>query len=112
MAKPSARSVLALALLGVFLYLSAGLLPWFLRNLRLQRFVEELAHSVSVSPQPGESIQAQVAERARQLGLPVKASDVQVESRGGSTAIRVRYVVEVSLPGYGVKLHFAPSGGS
>lgn len=110
--KLSPRQWLAVALLAVFVYISASLAPYFVDNLRLQRYVEEITHSSPITPRSPEWVRAQVVQRARQLGLPVEANDVQVEITGARTRITVRYLVEVSIPGYTVKLHFAPSAGS
>ena len=110
--KPGPRQWLAILLLGVFTYITASLAPYFVRNLRLQRYVEEITRSPEIMSQPSERVRAQVVERARQLRLPVEANDVQVELSKTSARILVRYLVEVNLPGYTVKLHFAPSGGS
>jgi hypothetical protein len=106
-----ARQLLACLLLGIFLYIVAGLTPAFLRNVRLQRYVEALTQSADARTQPAEAVRAQVVERAAQLGLPVRASDVQVERGGAGVRIAVRYVVPVRFPGYVVKLHFSPSAG-
>ena len=106
--KPTLRQWLAVLLLGVFIYITASLAPYFIANLRLQRFVEEITRS---APASTGQLRVQVVERARQLGLPVEANDVQVESLPTSARITVRYLVKVDLPGYTVKLHFAPSAG-
>ena len=105
--KPSPRQWLALALLGVFVYLTANLAPYFIRNLRLQQSVEEITRSVGIPTQSPDAVRERVVARARQLGLPVEASDVQVAMSGNSVRISIRYVVKVDLPGYTVKLHFA-----
>ncbi|MBI3697118.1 MAG: hypothetical protein HY238_20070 [Acidobacteria bacterium] len=105
------RQWVALVLLGVFVALVAALLPYFVRNLRFQRAVEEIARSPEITTLGPAHARAQVVEQAARLGLPVAVSDVQVEAAGGSVQISVRYVVEVAWPGYTVKLHFAPSGG-
>ena len=109
--RPSPRQWLAVALLAVFLYITASLAPYFISNLRLGRYVEELTQSPGIPDRSPDEIRAQVAERARQLGLPVGASDVQVELTPATARIAVRYLVPVELPGYTVKLHFAPSAG-
>jgi hypothetical protein len=106
-----ARQVLALLLFAVFLYLLAGLTPPFLRNLRLQRYLEALTQTPAVATQPPERTRAQVLQRAAELGLPVEASGVRVEPSGAAVRISVRYVLPVRLPGYTVKLHFSPSAG-
>lgn len=109
--KPRLRPWLAIVLLGVFVYITAGLAPYFIANLRLQRYVEEITQSAPAAAQTPERIRAQVVERARQLGLPVAANDVHVETLPTSARITIRYLVRVDLPGYTVKLHFAPSAG-
>jgi hypothetical protein len=109
--KPTPRQWLALALLGLFLYISGSLAPYFVRDLRLQRYLEEITRPVSAAQQSAGQLRTQVIERAHQLGLPVEASDVQVELSGPSVRISVRYLVRVDLPGYTVKLHFAPDAG-
>ena len=106
-----ARTLVALVLLGVFFYVTAGLLPAFLSNLRLQRYVEALTQSGTLRTQSPDQVRAQVVHRAAQLGLPVEASDVHVDSRGDAVRISVRYVAPVRFPGYVVKLHLSPSAG-
>ena len=106
-----ARQWLALVLLAVFVYVCAVLLPYVLHNLRLQRYMENLARSADSATRSPDALRAQVLERARQLDLPVKAQDVQVESSGAALEISVRYVVAVDFPGYTAKMHFAPSAG-
>jgi len=105
------RGGVALLLGAVFVYVCAGLSPYFLNNLRLQQFVEELTQRSETATRPADSVQAQVVEKAKQLGLPVEAGQVQVEVSGGSARISVRYLVEVNLPGYTVRLHFSPAAG-
>ncbi len=100
-----------MVLLGVFVYITASLAPYFIANLRLQRYVEEITRGADVATWPPERVQGQVVERARKLGLPVQASDVHVETVQTAMRVTVRYLVRVDLPGYTVKLHFAPSGG-
>ena len=109
--KPTPRQWLAILLLGVFVYVMANLAPYFIANFRLGRYVEELTQSSDLRSRPPGAVQAQVAERAHQLGLPVQATDVQVELTQTAASVSVRYLVPVNLPGYTVKLHFAPSAG-
>jgi hypothetical protein len=102
------RVWLAILLLAVFLYITGSLTPYFIANLRLQRYVVELTHSAGIAASTPAAVRAQVVERAHQLGLPVEVKDVQVDLSGSGARISVRYLVLVNLPGYTVKLHFAP----
>ncbi len=107
----SPRRWLAAALLAVFLYVVSSLAPSFFADFQLTRYLEKITGSPQIHTQAPAAIRDQVVERARQLHLPVKAGDVQVEVSGGSARVSVRYLVPVNLPGYTVKLHFAPSAG-
>ncbi|MGH8649547.1 MAG: hypothetical protein ACREUP_09615 [Burkholderiales bacterium] len=104
------RRLLAVLLLAVFVWITATLTPHFLRNLRLQQYMENLTQARPGDAAP-ESVRGQVVERARQLGIPMTEADVQVGKSEAAMRISARYLVEVNLPGYTVKLHFAPSGG-
>jgi hypothetical protein len=105
------RRGLALLLLGLFVAISGSLLPYFLRNFQLQQYMENLTQPGQIDSGSREAIRAQVVDRARELGIPVQASDVQVDVAGPTVRIAARYVVEVRWPGYRVKLHFSPSAG-
>ncbi len=50
--KPTPRQWLALLLLGVFVYVIANLAPYFIANLRLGRYVEELTQSSDLRSRP------------------------------------------------------------
>jgi hypothetical protein len=103
------RRWLALVLLAAFVYLTASLTPYLLADLRLQRSLEEIKRSGERSP---DALRSQVVERAKQLHVPVEASNVHVELSGGAPRITVRYQVRVDLPGYTVQLHFSPTAGT
>ncbi|HZS52284.1 MAG TPA: hypothetical protein VFA54_15555 [Bryobacterales bacterium] len=107
----SSRRWLAAALLAVFLYVVSSLAPSFFADFEFTRYLEEIARSPQIHTQPPGAVRDQIVERAKQLHLPVKEGDVQVEVSGGSARVSVRYLVQVNLPGYTVKLHFAPSAG-
>ena len=105
------RPLLALLLLAIFVYIGAGVLPSFVRNLRLQRYVEALTQSGDISTRSPDQLRSQVLQRATELGLPVQAPDVQVERTTHAARVSIRYVVPVHFPAYTVKLHFSPSAG-
>lgn len=106
------RVVAASAVLLVLALLGIQLTPVYFRNLELQRFVEEVAHRVENQTKPDHQLRAAVLQKAGELGLPVRASNVQVNRSGDVVRIQVRYVVRVDLPLYTVDLHFYPGAGS
>ncbi|MBI3665875.1 MAG: hypothetical protein HY236_06560 [Acidobacteria bacterium] len=109
--KKRLRPALAVLLLGIFLYLGAGLAPYFIRNFRFARELAVITRSGKISAQPPERLRAQIMELARQQGIPIKEEDVLLEIAPAQDRITVRYRVEVKLPGYTVYLHFAPQAG-
>jgi hypothetical protein len=99
-------------ILAVLALLGARLVPLYLRNLELQRFVDETAQDAVSRTQPDELLRARVLQKAGTLGLPVAAHHVLISRPEGSVRIDVRYVVKVELPLYTVDLHFYPGAGS
>lgn len=94
--------------------------PIYLRNQKLQSFVAGIPQRVETQTQAGEppsddAVRSWVLDKARELGLPVKAGDVQVvrsRDNGRIQRVSAKYFVRVDLPGYTVDLHFYPGAGS
>ncbi len=85
--------------------------PVYIRNLKLQNFVDELTHGDGIALQSDHSLQQLVLNKARELNLPVKESDVRIYRRDG-LRIDVQYAVTVTAPLYSVSIHFYPGAGS
>lgn len=98
-----------LLILGLF---GAKLLPLYLRNMELQQYVGTLTRSAENQTRPEDFLRVNVLQKAAQLGLPVKANNVQIRRSNGSLRIDVRYFVRVDFPMYTVDLHFYPGAGS
>ena len=106
------RTAAALIILTVLGYLGFQLLPLYLQNRQLQRHVEELARSAGAATRPADALRLEVVQIARDLGLPVRAENVQVRRENGLVRIECRYAVRVDLPLYTTELHFYPGAGS
>ncbi|MGH9657098.1 MAG: hypothetical protein ACRD96_01060 [Bryobacteraceae bacterium] len=102
----------AVAILAVGAALGARLTPIYLKNLELQRFVEETTRDAANHTRPDAVLKTRVLEKAAVLGLPLRESNVQVKRPDGAIRIEARYVVRVDLPLYTVDLHFYPGAGS
>ena len=98
--------LIALVVLGV------RLLPVYLENMRLQSYVEEVAQDASTQIRADDLLRVAILDRAANLGLPVKAQDVQIKRSSDRVRIDVKYIVRVDLPLYTVDLHFYPGAGS
>lgn len=104
-----AAGCLVLAALIFFAILFA---PIYVRNLKLQNYVDGLTQNVGSERQADEILRERVLEKARQLGLPVTADNVRIYRTGDGVRIDVQYAVTVSAPLYRVNIHFYPGAGS
>ncbi len=106
-------AVATIILLGMALLLGA-FAPIYYHNFKLQSYVGELTQRVDSDARSDDFLRTEVVNRARNLSLPVTADDVHVTRAQDGTVqkLEVRYFVQVSLPGYTVKLHFYPGAGS
>ncbi len=87
--------------------ITASLVPAYLRNMELQHYLDSAVDRAQ-SPQ---ALVADAVNKAAQLGLPVRASDVRVSRIEGGLRVDILYVIRVDLPLYTVDLHFHPSAG-
>ncbi len=106
-----ARLVAGVAVLVVLVVIGAFLIPPYVDNFRLQRYINALVDDPSVSSRSPGTVQAEIVNKAASLGLPLRTEDVQVSSSNGALRVDALYVVHVDLVGYTVDLHFRPAAG-
>jgi len=104
-----AAGCLVLAALAFFAVLFA---PVYIRNLKLQNYVDEMTHRVENEKQSDEVLRSRVLEKAHQLGLPVREDNVHIFRSADGLRIDVQYAVTVTAPFYSVGIHFYPGAGS
>ncbi len=109
---PLWRVIAALFIVGGMLFFLALFTPYYLRNLKLQTFVSETARRVEFQTQSDDLLKQMVLAKAQQLNLPVAEDNVHISRSPAGVHIDVRYFVNVSFPGYTVRLHFYPGAGS
>ncbi len=105
------RSAAGAAVLTVFALLASQLAPLYFRNLELQRFLEESVQDLGVAGRPDELLVTAIVNKASQLGLPVKSSQVKLKRAPGRIRIEILYIVPVDFWIYTVDLHFHPGAG-
>ena len=106
------RQAAGLAVLAVLIVLGVRLIPIYLHNQELQRFVDAVAHRPSAATSSDDVLRAWVLEKATDLDLPVVADNIHIARKAGGVHLDVQYVVRVNLPLYTVDLHFYPGAGS
>jgi len=112
--RPAARVLRPIAGVAVLLILAAVaiiLIPPYVENFKLQRFVNDLIDDAQTASLPPELIRERVVRRAAELKLPVHNEDVQVKRVHNAIRIDVLYVVHVDVASYTVDLHFRPAAG-
>jgi len=105
------RKVAGVVVLLVLLTLGALLVPPYIQNWKLQRYVNGLVDDPATASQPSDAIRDKVISRSAALGLPVRPGDVQVTRPQNGVRIDVLYIVHVDLAVYSVDLHFRPAAG-
>ena len=112
--RPSARvlrPIAGVAVLLILVGLAIFLIPPYVENFKLQRFVNELIDDPATATLPADVIRERIVTRATALGLPVENRDVQVKQLHNAIRIDVLYVVHVDVASYTVDLHFRPAAG-
>jgi hypothetical protein len=105
------RMAAGVAVLLVLAVVAVFLVPPYVANWKLQRYVNELIDDPATASQPPEVVRSRVVSKAASLGLPLHAEDVQVRPSGRALRIDALYVVHVDVAGYSVDLHFRPAAG-
>jgi hypothetical protein len=106
------RLIAGAAVLLILIVLAVLLIPPYATNWKLQSYVNDLADETATAKRPEDAIRTQVVKKAVELGLPVHDDDVHVAISQGTVKIDVLYIVQVSVGGYAVDLHFRPAAGS
>ena len=105
------RPIAGVAVLLILAAIAIILIPPYIQNFRLQRFVNDLIDDPSTAGLPTPIIRQRVVDRALSLSLPVRGEDVQVKQVHNAIRIDVLYVVHVDVASYTVDLHFRPAAG-
>lgn len=105
------RKVAGVVVLLVLVAIGAMLLPPYIQNWKLQRYVNGLVDDPSTANQPSDTIRDKVVGKGVGLGLPVHPGDVQVTRPQNSVRIDVLYIVHMDFAFYSVDLHFRPAAG-
>ena len=109
---PRWRIVAGCVVLAAIVFFAFLFAPLYIRNFKLQNFVDEMTHRVENAQQPDDVLRARVLERAHELSLPVTADNVRIYRTGDGLRIDVRYAVTVTAPLYRGNIHFYPGAGS
>jgi hypothetical protein len=103
--------IAGIAVLGILAAIGIVLIPPYIENWKLQRYVNELVDDPGTAALAPEAVRAKIVSRAASLNLPVRDTDVQITRVQDAIRINVLYLVHVDVAGYTVDLHFRPTAG-
>jgi hypothetical protein len=109
---PLWRKAAGCIVLAVLVLFVALFTPVYIRNMKLQNYVDGITRRVENNKQSDDVLRAWVLAKAHQLDLPVTEDNVHILRSTDRLRIDVRYTVTVHAPLYTVALHFYPGAGS
>jgi hypothetical protein len=103
------RVVAGVGVLALLVLIGVLLVPPYVENWKLQRFLNDLHDDPATAQKPADLLRANVVNKAGELGLPVHSDDIRVSREGDELHIEVLYVVHIDMAMYSVDLHFRPA---
>ena len=103
------KAIVWTAILVVFIYVMAMLLPVLVNEYQFQDGLQDIARFASVNRRSNEQIKQAVLDMAQKQELPVEAENIKVSGTGGTVPIDVDYSVTIDLKVYQWTLNFHPA---
>jgi predicted membrane protein len=103
------KAIIGVAIVVGGSYYGYLLIPPYFSNYQLQDYIESEARINTYTNKPEQDIREGVAKQARNLDIPLRPEDINVQRGAGEMQISCSYTVHVNLPGYPVDLKFAPT---
>jgi hypothetical protein len=102
-------SIFGLLLLLVGGFVLYKVLPVYWSDFKLGRMLEEQAINYTYNSKSDQEIVTAIAEKARDLNVPLAPEQITVVRGGGDLMISTSYSVHVDLPFYPLDLNFNTS---
>ena len=109
---PRWRIAAGCLVLAAFVVIAIVFTPVYVRNLKLQNYVDGITHRRGNRQAIRQVLRGWVLEKAHELDLPVTEDNVHIYRSADALRIDVQYSVTVRAPLYQVDLHFYPGAGS
>ena len=107
------KALLAVAVFGVVAFLAVKLVPPYVNNYQFQEELDTIARFTIYSQnKTADDIRGDVMVKVKDLKLPVKEDQIQVNKTTYGVNIDVKYSVRVEVPGYTFNLAFNPVAGN
>jgi hypothetical protein len=105
---PLWRLIAAILVLLAMASVLFALAPVYFEDYQLRQYVRSLVRSPQNASMTDDAFRAAVITRAKQLDLPVAASDIQITHPDSRLHVQLNYAVQLDFPVYQVEVHFHP----
>lgn len=92
------KALVGLVVLFSLIYVGWRVLPVYYTHYELEDFIESQARLDSYSQRTESEIAETIAQKAKELDLPVTLDQVKVQKAPGAVVISTEYTVHVDLP--------------
>lgn len=99
---PLWRLIAAIAAVAAMLGVLLTLAPLYFEDYQLRQYIHS---AIRQSPSSDDALRTSVVNRARQLDLPLQASEIEVTHDGAKVRVHLKYAVQMDFPLYQVDVH-------
>jgi hypothetical protein len=107
--KITVKAIVSIVFLVAVVYSGIKIIPVYVDTYELDDYIRQQNPFWVTQRASADAIRGNILAKAQDLGLPVSAEQVKVETGGGRVAVNLDYTVPVDLKVYTLVLHFTPS---
>jgi len=104
--------VLMILVLAAMIFAAFKLLPPYINNYQLQDAIENISRTATYNRATEADIRKVVLDEARDIGVTLDPSQVDVVKAGVTVNIAIDYYIDVDLIVRQMELHFTPQAGN
>jgi hypothetical protein len=107
--KGTVKTILTAAFLVAVAFAGIKIIPVYVNSYELDDYIRQQNPFWVTQRASADAIRGNILAKAQDLGLPVSADQVKVDTGGGRVAVNLDYSVPVDLKVYTLNLRFTPS---
>ena len=103
------KTYLTLAFLVCLIYVGIKVIPVYVNSYEIEDYIRQQTPFWLTQRANADVIRERILIKARELGLPIEADQIDVQASSASVAVTLDYRVPVDLKVYTWSLHFTSS---
>jgi hypothetical protein len=107
--KGTVKTILTVVFLVAVAYAGIKIIPVYVNSYELDDYIRQQNPFWVTQRASADAIRDSILAKAQDLGLPVSADQVKVDTGGNRVAVNLDYTVPVDLKVYTLNLRFTPS---